>query len=137
MSALLVGPALAGVLVGQFGYGLPLLLDAATYLAIVVAGCSCAPAAAAPSRARPAAARRRCGWRLRRDPLLLAMVLAVAGVVAGVAGVNVIEVFFIRETLGASPTAYGLVAAAWTGGMLAGAWILARSPTGGATTAAW
>jgi len=126
MTGLLIGPALAGVLVGQFGVRLPLLLDAATYLAIVVAsmflrtrrgGVFSRPAG---SGAAPAA------WRLRRDPLLLAMVLAVAGVVAGVAGVNVIDVFFIRETLGASPTAYGLVAAAWTGGMLAGSWILAR-----------
>src|SRR5918993_136253 len=37
MTGLLIGPALAGVLVGQFGVRLPLLLDAATYLAIVVA----------------------------------------------------------------------------------------------------
>jgi MFS family permease len=54
------------------------------------------------------------------------MVLAVAGVIAGVAGVNVIEVFFVRETLGASPTAYGLVSASWTAGMVAGSWVFAR-----------
>ncbi|MET7673174.1 MFS transporter [Micromonospora luteifusca] len=32
------GPVLAGLLVGQFGTRVPLLLDAATYLALVVAG---------------------------------------------------------------------------------------------------
>jgi MFS family permease len=125
MAGLLLGPALAGLLVGQFGVRVPLLLDAATYLAIVVAGLFLRTRRGGRP-ATTAAAVAAAGWRLRRDPLVLAMVLAVAGVVAGVAGVNVIDVFFIRETLEASPTAYGLVTAAWTGGMLAGSWILAR-----------
>ncbi|KAB1944867.1 hypothetical protein F8271_08630 [Micromonospora sp. ALFpr18c] len=41
-------------------------------------------------------------------------------------GVNVIEVFFIRETLGGSATTFGLVSAAWSAGMLPGAWFAAR-----------
>src|SRR6201991_1626661 len=38
MIGMLIAPALAGILVGQTGARLPLLLDAATYLALVVAG---------------------------------------------------------------------------------------------------
>lgn len=125
MTGLLVGPALAGILVGQFGVRVPLFLDAATYLAIVVASLFLRTRRGG-AVARKAADAAGTAWRFRRDPLLVASVLAVAGVVAGVAGVNVIDVFFIRETLGASPTAYGFVAASWMAGMVAGSWLLAR-----------
>ena len=122
MAGSLAGPALAGFLVGQFGTRPPLLVDAATYLAIVVAGLLLRTrrgrVTPVISDHAPAAA-----WRLRGDPLVFAILLAIAGVIAGV---NVIEVFFIRATLGASPAAYGLVNAAWTGGMLAGSWVFAR-----------
>ncbi|HEX7747066.1 MAG TPA: MFS transporter, partial [Micromonosporaceae bacterium] len=50
---------------------------------------------------------------------------AIAGVVAGVGAINVLEVFFVRDTLGASTTAFGVVTAMWTAGMLAGAWVFA------------
>jgi MFS family permease len=63
---------------------------------------------------------------VRHDTLLFTMILAFAGVIAGVAGVNVVEVFFVRETLGASATAYGFITAAWTAGMVVGAWVFAR-----------
>jgi MFS family permease len=121
---ILAGPALAGLLVGQFGVRLPLLLDAASYLALVAAGLLLrtrrggAPAADT-AIGQPAAVRT---WRLRRDPLVLAMAVAIAGVVGGVGAINVIEVFFIRETLGSSETVYGIVAAMWTAGMIVGAW---------------
>ena len=70
---------------------------------------------------RPAVA-----WRLRRDPLLVAMVATIAGVVGAVGAINVVEVFFIRETLGSSTTMYGLVTGSWTLGILGGAWLFAR-----------
>ncbi|MBG6068446.1 MFS transporter [Micromonospora ureilytica] len=146
------GPVLAGLLVGQFGTRVPLLLDAATYLALVVAGLllrtrrggrrpatsqaaasSQAPAAsqaAASSQAVsggvPTAGGTEIGWRLRRDPLMLVMVVSTAVVIAAIGGINVIEVFFIRETLGGSPTTYGLVSAAWMAGMLPGTWLAVR-----------
>jgi MFS family permease len=65
-------------------------------------------------------------WRLRQDPLLVAMVVTVAGVIGAVGAINVVEVFFIRETLGSSTTVYGLVTGAWTLGILIGAWVFAR-----------
>ncbi|MFI7215606.1 MFS transporter [Micromonospora maritima] len=123
----LAGPALAGLLVGQFGTRVPLLVDAGTYLALVVAGLLIrtrrggrgSTAAGAATAVTPA-------WRLRRDPLLMVMVGSVAAVVGAVGAINVIEVFFIRETLDSSTTVYGLVTGAWTLGIVVGAWVFAR-----------
>ncbi|MEU8219692.1 MFS transporter [Micromonospora taraxaci] len=128
------GPVLAGLLVGQFGTRVPLLLDAVTYLALVVAGLLLRtrrggrqPATAAPGPARGEDRRGTdLGWRLRRDPLMLVMVVSTAVVIAAIGGINVIEVFFIRETLDGSVTTYGLVGAAWMAGMLPGSWLAAR-----------
>ncbi|MEU8126221.1 MFS transporter [Micromonospora sp. NPDC049049] len=158
------GPVLAGLLVGQFGTRVPLLLDAATYLALVVAGlllrtrrggqrsataaskavasetaaskavvssetaASRAAAVSSPavSGGVPTPGGTEVGWRLRRDPLMLVMVVSTAVVIAAIGGINVIEVFFIRETLGGSATTYGLVSAAWMAGMLPGTWLAVR-----------
>ncbi|MGB2568750.1 MFS transporter [Micromonospora citrea] len=124
----LTGPVLAGLLVGQFGTRVPLLLDAACYLALVAAGLLLRtrrggrPAAgAAGTTAMPNPV-----WKLRRDPLMLAMVVTTAAVITAVGGINVVEVFFIRETLDSSTTVYGLVGAAWMAGMLPGSWLAAR-----------
>ena len=116
------GPVLAGLLVGGFGTRMPLLLNAASYLALVAAGLllrtrrggrPTAPPAGAAAAAVPV-------WKLRQDPLMLAMVVTTAAVITAIGGINVIEVFFIRETLHASATVYGLVGAAWMAGMLPG-----------------
>ncbi|MET7371449.1 MFS transporter [Micromonospora arida] len=167
------GPVLAGLLVGQFGTRVPLLLDAVTYLALVVAGlllrtrrggrrpATAGPAAvsskaaASEATAGPAAVSSEAtagpavsggvanpgqavtggvataggteiSWRLRRDPLMLVMVVSAAVVIAAIGGINVIEVFFIRETLEGSATTYGLVSAAWMAGMLPGTWLAVR-----------
>ncbi|MEU8329464.1 MFS transporter [Micromonospora sp. NPDC048839] len=176
------GPVLAGLLVGQFGTRVPLLVDAATYLALVAAalllrtrrgGRRTATAASRAAASRAAASRAAAsraaassaaassaagsgapiagpqaeaaptaagstvvelptaggtaeGWRLGRDPLMLVTVASTAVVIAAIGGINVIEVFFIRETLGASATTYGLVGAAWMAGMLPGGWLAAR-----------
>jgi MFS family permease len=123
---MLAGPALAGVLVGAYGLRVPLLIDAATYLAIVVAGLALrtrrnAARPPAGTRAEPPVA-----WRLRADRLLAVLVPATAVVVGAVSLINVVVVFFVRETLGASPTAYGLLEALWTAAMLAGTWLVSR-----------
>ena len=113
-----VAPALAGILVGQAGARLPLLLDAASYLALVAAGF------VLRTRRRPTltkATKQTTSWRFRDDRTLVVMAGALAAVVAGVSAINVFDVFYIRDTLGASTTVFGLVAAAWTVGMLIGA----------------
>jgi MFS family permease len=125
---MLAGPALAGLLVGQFGARTPLLIDAASYLAIGLAGLLLSTrrragrVGAAPTTADAAPA----GWRLTGDPMLRAMVVTVTATVAAVAAVNVVGVFFIRNTLHASTTLYGVLGASWTAGMLIGSWLLTR-----------
>ncbi|MET0495127.1 MAG: MFS transporter [Actinoplanes sp.] len=120
MVGMLVAPALAGVLVGQFGARVPLLIDALSYGSLVVAGLLIRTRR---SEKAPSGSVR---WRLRTDRLVFVMIAAIAAVVVGVGTINVVEVFFIRETLGASTTVFGLVAATWTLGMLPGAWLFTR-----------
>ncbi|MFY1685648.1 MFS transporter [Micromonospora sp. WMMD730] len=123
----LAGPVLAGLLVGEFGTLVPLLLDAVSYLALVGAGLALRTrrggrrTVTATVGTGPAPA-----WRLRADPLMLALVVSTAAVITAIGGINVIEVFFIRETLDSSATVYGLVGAAWMAGMLPGSWLAAR-----------
>lgn len=117
MIGMLVAPALAGILVGQTGARLPLLADAASYLALVVAGL-CVKTRRRGATAQAGAAP--ISWRLRDDRTLFAAVVAITAVVAGVGAVNVVDVFFIRDTLHASTTVYGLVSAAWMAGMVIG-----------------
>ncbi|SNT57024.1 Predicted arabinose efflux permease, MFS family [Asanoa hainanensis] len=125
MIGMLTGPAAAGFLVGAFGTRPPLLIGAVTYLAIAGAGLLLKTRRGATPEAAAAAAK--TAWTLRGDGLLLATFLAFGAVVAGVGGVNVVEVFFIRDTLGASASAFGLVTASWTAGMAAGAWVFAKA----------
>ncbi|WP_229071769.1 MFS transporter [Actinoplanes sp. DH11] len=124
-AGMLVAPALAGILVGWTGPRVPLLLDAASYLALVGIGLLIRTRRGAPTGAAHLPAGR---FRLRDDRTLTVMTVAVAAVVAGVSAVNVFEVFFIRETLGASTTVYGFVMASWTVGMLAGSVLFGRAP---------
>lgn len=125
----LLGPALAGLLVGQFGTTVPLLIDAASYGALVAAGLLLRTrrgGRAAAGATVPADRAAVEGWSIWRDPLLRAMVVSVAAVIGVVGAINVVAVFFVRETLAASETMYGVVEAAWMVGLLAGAWFCAR-----------
>jgi MFS family permease len=152
---IMIAPALGGVLTGQFGLRVPLLADAASYLAIAAAGqlirtrrgrrpAPARPAAnpgpagarlAAPSGdpARPPAAAARpaadSGWRVRHDPLLRPAIVMVGAVLAAVSMVNVAEVFFIRQDLHSTAGVYGLLSTAWVAAAMAGSWLLGhRSP---------
>jgi MFS family permease len=119
---LLAGPALAGVLVGAYGLRVPLLLDAASYLAIVAAGL--AIRTRRNRRTTEHTASSLIAWRVRDDRLLALLVPATAVVIGAVSLVNVALVFFVRDTLAASATAYGLLEAVWAGTLLVGSWLV-------------
>jgi MFS family permease len=130
---MLIAPALGGVLVGAFGSRVPLLIDAATYLAIPVAGLVIRTRRGGRFRTAQAAANngtagsdRHVTFRLRSDALLWPLFVMIGAVIAAISAVNVVEVFFIRETLHSSTTIYGIVSATWLGGMVVGALIAAR-----------
>jgi MFS family permease len=122
---MLVAPAVGGLLFGWYGLRLPLLVDAASYLALTVAALLIRT-----RRGRAEVAGRGPRPGLFRDPLLRPVTIMVAAVVAGVSAVNVADVFFIRETLHGSAMVYGLLGAVWTGAMLVGAWLLTNRDLG-------
>nr|MDT0661327.1 MFS transporter [Micromonospora sp. DSM 115978] len=128
---MMTGPALAGVLLGQLGRATPLLIAVLGYLALAGAGLAlrtrrpvAGVAEPAAGDGGPVAAGR--AWSAWRDPLLRAIMISIAAVVGGVGAINVVHVFFVRETLGASETMYGFVEATEMAGLLAGAWIFAK-----------
>jgi MFS family permease len=109
----ILAPAVAGVLAGAFGTGVPLALDAVTFGAMAVAalvvrtrrGGTAAVRADDTGRAKQGG-----GWAaLRRDPLLAPLIVGLAAFVLLGLMVNVFGVFLVRETLHAS--------AAWFGGL--------------------
>jgi MFS family permease len=128
---MLAGPVLAGVLVGLAGLRLPLLVNAASFLAIAVVGVTLktrrhrvsvdidrSHGTATPPAGAP--------HRLRRDRLLV-LTLALVGVVVSAACIaDVAVVFFVRDTLHGSAIMYGVVAASWIAGLVPGSWAVAR-----------
>ncbi|MGC9668246.1 MFS transporter [Planosporangium sp. 12N6] len=129
---MLAGPPAAGLLLGAYGLRGPLLADAATFLGITVAGLliatrrHLAATSSAPDTAPAGDTADTPTWSLWRDRLLMPMV-AMTGLVIGVVSIaNVVEVFFVRETLRAPVTVYGVIGAVWTGTMILGSWLIAR-----------
>ena len=121
----IVAPALGGLLTGLYGARVPLLIDAASFLAVL--------AAAVLMHARrevsaPASGQKRHGGLaiVRRDGLLrpLFVLLALFALIGSM--VNVVEVFLIRETLQASTTWYGIAGATFGLGALTGAVLSSR-----------
>ncbi|MBE2318100.1 MFS transporter [Solirubrobacter sp. CPCC 204708] len=113
------GPLLASVLIAAGGTGLGLIVNAASF-GVVAAAAALLRARRVPS----AAARRDAGGGL---PLLLgdavlraALVPAVAALLFIAASLTV-EVFYVRDVVGAGPAGYSLVIAGWTAGMVLGA----------------
>jgi MFS family permease len=127
----LTGPALAGMLVGAFGLRTPLLIDAVTYFAVIGAGLLLRTRRRVSAQERASAGTAK--WRIRDDRMLLAMTAMVGALVMTVNVDMVVAVFFIRDTLGGSPIEFGLVEAAWTGGMLLGGWLAAARASTDAT----
>jgi MFS family permease len=120
----LVGaPAVGGLLAGAFGSGLPLAIDAATF--VVVTGA----AALVRTRRRPTGLgpdgrsdRARGGFEiLRTDRVLAPLTVGLGLVVLLVGMVDVVLVFLVRGTLHAGGVWYGTAEAAWMAGMVAGA----------------
>jgi MFS family permease len=121
----IASPALGGVLTGLYGSRVPLLIDAATFLAVLAA------AVFMHTRrevSRPAAGVKQHGGLaiVRRDALLRPLFVLLALFVLIGCMVNVADVFLVRETLGASTTWYGVSGAAFAAGALTGAVLSSR-----------
>jgi MFS family permease len=135
----IVGAALAGLLVGTHGTSTALWVDCATFGAVLLAaglvrtrrgGCHEAseryavPVAASREVARP---RTLDGLRiLKRDRLVWLIFSWTIPFIIVLEGVNVVEVFLVRDDLGADATAYGLLEAFFGAGAVAGSWAAGR-----------
>ena len=119
----IAGPAAAGFAQGSLGTAVTLKFAAIAFGATILAGLLFRTRRGGMAATHGDAAE---PGPVRMDSLLRTLTIGFAVVIGAVGAVNVIEVFFIKETLGASSSAYGLITSMWTVGMIAGTWIAAR-----------
>lgn len=132
----IAAPALAGLLTGWYSARVPLAVDVVAYLVVaVIAGCVVVTRRRV---ARPAPGlRTRGGLAIVRSDALLRPLFVLLGVFVLLGSmVNVVEVFLVRGTLGASTTWYGVAGAVYAAGMLIGA-VLAGRLRGAPVLARW
>jgi MFS family permease len=124
----LAGSAAGGVIYGLLGYRGTILVDTATFAVLTLVGLSvrtrrghrndhaAARASGHSTRDTPMS-----GWRYcRTDQVLRLLVPALWLLVIAAEAQNVVEVFLIRNVLGASAAAYGLTGASFMLGTIAG-----------------
>lgn len=125
-SSMILGPALGGVLAGFAGPRLALGVDTATFVV------SAATLLVLPLMPRTrvdetdtggAAAALRYAWS---DPVLRALIVSMALMVAFAGVDNVALVYLVRDTLGGGSTAYGAAMAVFGIGMVGGSAVLVR-----------
>lgn len=122
-AAAIVAPAAGGVLTGLYGARVPLVVDAVTFGGLTLAGL----AVRTRRRVDRSMSAERGGLRrLRDDRVLVVLLTLLAGFTVLAATVNVVEVFLVRDTLHASSTWYGFLAATWGAGMLLGSLLSRR-----------
>jgi MFS family permease len=127
--ALVIGPALGGVLAGAFGTGVPIVADAVSFAGLALAALAVRTRRAGGRRRGPEheheaereAERERSGWAvLRADSILAPLVAGLVAFTLLVQMVTVVMVFLVRDTLHAGPAWYGGVEAAWMVGIVVG-----------------
>ena len=134
MAGMVAAPGIAGILTGHFGVTLPLLIDAASFV-VVAAGALAirtrmhanrqAPAStSAPGTA--AAAGPEQDYKVRSDRFLRSVLVLSGAVMAAACIINVLIVFYVRQTFGASETVYGIVVSAWMAGLVPGGMAVRR-----------
>ncbi|MGN6634060.1 MAG: MFS transporter [Oryzihumus sp.] len=134
-----VGATAGGLLVGAFGVSAALWVDAGSFTGLLrVAalvrtrrgGRHAVAEPALAARAERARARALDGLRLmRRDRLLWVTFVWMMPFVVVLEGVNVAEVFLVRDDLHASATGFGVVQAVFGAGAVLGSWLAGRAAT--------
>lgn len=117
----LAGPFLGGFLVASYGFHLPLVVDAASFL--VLAGIPLAmrldrvPSGAASGGFSMAEAF--AGVRVvARSPVIRSLLALLTLFVLALGVINVVEIYFITSSLHAGPRGYGLLGVCFGAGML-------------------
>ena len=129
------GAAAAGVMYDVVGYRGTLIIDTSTFAVLAVVGALVKTRrgrrfdvlSADPTVADPRLADDRSGWQfISAEPLLRLLVPALWLFVLSVEATNVVEVFLMRDDIGASAAAYGLVMAAYMTGSIVGPLVAGR-----------
>jgi MFS family permease len=116
----IAAPALSGFLVAWYGATVPLLVDAGTF--VVVTGAALALHTRRLPQLAVGETRERGGLAIVWGNPLLRSTVALLGLFILLGGmVNVVEVFLVRVTLGASTVWFGLAGAGYALGLVAGA----------------
>jgi MFS family permease len=123
-----IGPGLAGLVVAGFGVQTALLLNAVSFYLIGWILLTAGPLPQAepePGRMRD---RVRAGVAYLREKVVLRRLLIAQGMAfVFFAAVVPVEVFYAKETLGASDSGYGLLLASWGVGMVLGSFLFAAT----------
>lgn len=134
----IVGAALAGVLVGTHGTSTALWVDAGTFGAVLLAAGLVRTRrggrheASARYAAASAATRVRTfdGLRILKQDRLIWLIFGWSiPFIIVLEGVNVVEVFLVRDDLAATATTFGLLQAFFGAGAVAGSWAAGRLAT--------
>jgi MFS family permease len=119
--ALVVAPAVGGLLAGAFGSDVPIAIDAATFVVVTVAA-ALVRTRRIPGRVSTEESNAVRGGLaiLLADRVLAPLLTGVALVVLLVGMVDVVTVYLVRETLHAGGAWYGVTEASWMAGVVAG-----------------
>jgi MFS family permease len=128
-----VGPLVGGLLFAAIGAPAALLVNAVTFLgsAALTRTLPPTPPPAETEHESLLAATVTAARFIRSDPVMRAVVVSICLLLAFISVDNVALVFLVRETLGGSAIAFGLIEAAFGIGMLAGSFWILRGSGGG------
>ncbi|HUN78177.1 MAG TPA: MFS transporter [Solirubrobacteraceae bacterium] len=119
-AALIVGPALAGVLVGAWGAEVALLIDAASFVVAAALLRTLHPHIEEAGR-ESVRARLAVAWsHLRGTPALWRLLVVEAVAIVFFAAAEPVEVIYAKSTLAAGDWGFGLLLATWGVGMALG-----------------
>jgi MFS family permease len=131
MAGMVAAPGVAGFLTGHFGVTIPLVIDAVSFVAVALGGLAIrtrlnsrrGAAARAPQERADQAVE---AYQVRSDRFLRSVLVLSGAVMACACIINVLIVFYVRETFHASEGVYGLVMSAWMAGLVPGGLLVRR-----------
>jgi MFS family permease len=128
--AMVAAPAAAGTAVATFGYSAPLLLDGATFVLLGAAGLAIRAKRVLDTEPQDEEGEAGPRFSIRSDALLWPLIVGLCAFVLAGEVVNVVEVFLVRGTLGASTAVFGILGAVLAGGIVAGSLAAGRTTSG-------
>jgi MFS family permease len=131
MAGMVIAPGVAGFLSGHLGLSFPLVLDALTFVLVAFGGLAIRTRLHKrhATKSKPAdAAAAEPAYRVMSDDFLRSLLVLSGAVMACASVINVLIVFYVRDTFGASEGVYGLVMSAWMAGLIPGAMLVRRVP---------